>query len=292
VREPHGRRWWMAVLAVAVLALVGVLSLSRSGDEYDGGTGAPGPAGGEPGDDGAAGGGPLTTSEPADRPPDTTDEPDVEEEPPDTTATTEPVGAPAAPASVEECERQAQEARARLAYEPRRSMVEDQTYTITAALGLDGAPDVTFTTSTTIVIIDDARCTVEAELTGADFDIDPPGGEQQSFVDTRQLVWEWSVRPRRSGDDLALHLRLQVVVVDDAHREVPGRVVLNVSDIDVDAAPRSLPDRASDWTAHFFDHPLVVVVGAPLATAGVVGLRRRWAERRTGRTAGGAGAGA
>ena len=198
MREPHGRRWWMAVLAVAVLALLGVLSLSRSGggDDYDGSTGAPRSGGGEPGD-GGPGGGPLATSEPADRPPDTTDEPDVEEEPPDTTATTEPTGEPAAPASVEECERRAQEARARLAYEPRRSMVEGKTYTITAALGLDGAPDVTFTTSTTIVIIDDARCTVEAELTGADFDIDPPDGEQQSFVDTRQLVWEWSVRPRR-----------------------------------------------------------------------------------------------
>jgi hypothetical protein len=171
-------------------------------------------------------------------------------------------------------------------------MVEGKTYTITAALGLDGAPDVTFTTSTTVVIIDDARCTVEAELTGADFDIDPPGGEQQSFVDTRQLVWEWSVRPRRSGDDLALHLRLQAVVVDDAHREVPGKVVLDVSDIDVDAAPRSLPDRLGAWTADFFDHPLVIVVGAPLATAGVVGLRRRWAERRTRGTAGATGAGA
>ena len=277
MQEPHGRRWHMVALGVAVLALLGVLALSCSGDGEDDADGFGAPP------DATAGS------------PEPTDEPDVDEEPPattntTTTATTEPA-APSAPASVEECERQAQEARARLAYEPRRTMVEGTTYTVTAALGLDGAPDVTFTTSTTIVVVDDARCTVEAELTGADFDIDPPGGAQQSFVDTRQLVWEWSVRPRRSGDDLALQLRLQAVVAGGG-REVPGKVVLNVSDIDVDAAPQSLARRVSGWTADFFEHPLVVVVGAPLATAGVVALRRRWVERRTRGTAGAAGAGA
>jgi hypothetical protein len=226
----------------------------------------------------------TTTTTSATVAPPTTDEapPTTREaEPPDTTDSGPPQTGdpgptvPAAPQTIEECEEAAATAESQLIYEPERRMVVGDSYEVQAALSLDALPpDVTFETSTTVVAVPDARCTVEAHLTGTEFDITPDGPQPQSFLGTRVLIWEWQVSPERPGDDLELTLRLQSNVVENG-RSVPGRTVLSETTIDVDAAPVSFWSRLTDWSRGVFGHPIVPVVIAPAVGGGYVWLRRR-----------------
>jgi hypothetical protein len=205
-------------------------------------------------------------------PPDTTDEGPPQTGHPGTTV-------PAGPETIQECEEEAATAQSRLIYEPERRMVVGDSYEVQAALSLDALPpDVTFETPTTVVAVPDARCTVEARLTGSDFDITPDGPQPQSFLGTRVLIWEWQVSPERPGDDLELKLRLQSSVVENG-RSVPGRTVLSETTIDVDAAPTSFVSRLSDWSRGVFGHPIVPVVVAPAVGAAYIWLRRRFDQR-------------
>lgn len=219
---------------------------------------------------------PSTGGEPpsptAGEPPDTTDAGPPQTGGPGTTV-------PAAPETIQECEEEAAAAQSQLIYEPERRMVVGDNYEVQAALSLDALPpDITFETPTTIVAVPDARCTVDARLTGSDFDITPDGPQPQSFLGTRVLVWEWQVSPERPGDDLELTLRLQSNVVENG-RSVPGRTVLSETTIDVDAAPTSFLSRLTGWSRGVFGHPIVPVVVAPAVGAAYVWLRRRFDQR-------------
>ena len=221
--------------------------------------------------------------------PPTTDEPPLTTEPTEPPDTTDSVGppptgepgttVPAAPETIEECEEQASAAESQLAYEPERQMVVGSSYNIQAALSLDALPpDVTFETPTTVVVLPDARCTVEARLSGSDFDITPDESQPQSFLGTRVLVWEWQVSPKHPGDDLELTLRLQATVVENG-RTAPGRTILSETTIDVNAAPVSFWGGLTDWSRGVFGHPIVPVVIVPAVGAGYVWLRRRYGHK-------------
>jgi hypothetical protein len=179
----------------------------------------------------------------------------------DRTTTTEgtgPTSPPAAPENLAECEEQAQEAQGRLVYEPERRMVVDQSHDVRAVLSLDDLPpDVTFETPTTVVELD-VRCVIRAVLRGPDFTVTPDEPREQSFVGTRQLVWDWQVRPERAGEGLRLDLVFQAMVVDeDDDREVPGPELLHRAVIDVDATPVSPWRRIVDAVSGFFGNPAV-----------------------------------
>lgn len=203
-----------------------------------------------------------------------------EPEPPATTATTEteiPTSTtlPRVPETIAECEEQANEALARLRYEPQRRMVVGRSSRVQAVLSLgDVPPDVTFESSTTVIEIPDLRCQVEAQLTGPDFDVTPDEPQPQSFVGTLFLRWEWQVRPLRAGDDLKLNLRLQAAVVEGG-RTVPGPATFYATDIDVDAEPVSGWTRFTEWLADVFGHPIVPILLVPLAGATFAYARRR-----------------
>jgi hypothetical protein len=191
---------------------------------------------------------------------------------PTTPTTTTP---PRVPESIDECEEQAAAAESKLVYEPERQMTLGDTYEVRAALSLDDLPpDVTFGSPTTVVEVPDARCTIEAVLTGPDFDVSPDEPVAQSFVGTRVLVWEWEVSPTRPGQDRELTVRLQASVVEGG-RSVPGRTILSETVIDVDARPQSLWSRLSGWLRDLFGHPMVPVVVVPAIGAAYVALRRR-----------------
>lgn len=218
---------------------------------------------------------PTTTETTEADSPDTTDRssggsPPTSSRPPTTPTTALPV-----PESIDECEEQAAAAESKLVYEPERQMTVGDTYEVRAALSLDDVPpDVTFGSPTTIVEVPDARCTIEAVLTGPDFDVSPDEPVAQSFVGTRVLVWEWEVSPTRPGQDRELTVRLQASVVEGG-RSVPGRTILSETVIDVDARPQSLWSRLSGWMRDLFGHPMVPVVVVPAAGAAYVALRRR-----------------
>ncbi len=186
------------------------------------------------------------------------------------------------PETIVECEHEAGKADARLTYEPRRSMVVDRTYEVRAALSLeDLPPDVTFEGSTTVTVLSGVRCSVEAELTGPDFDVTPAEPIEQSFIGKRVLEWKWEVRPRRSGDDLELTLRIQADVVEGG-RTVPGPSNLSEAVIDVEATPVPFLQRVVDWLADVFGHPIVPVLIVPIVGAMIALGRRRLATAGPG----------
>jgi hypothetical protein len=217
---------------------------------------------------------PTTTETTAGDSPDTTQR-GADGGPPATRPPTTPTTALPVPESIDECEEQAAAAESKLVYEPERQMTVGDTYEVRAALSLDDLPpDVTFGSPTTVVEVPDARCTIEAVLTGPDFDVSPDEPVAQSFVGTRVLVWEWEVSPTRPGQDRELTVRLQASVVEGG-RSVPGRTILSETVIDVDARPQSLWNRLSGWLRDLFGHPIVPVVVVPALGAAVVALRRR-----------------
>jgi hypothetical protein len=201
-----------------------------------------------------------------------------------TTTTTE--GDAPIPQTGDECEEQARQADAHLAYEPERSMVVGRGYEVTAAVSLDEVPSsVTFQDTTTVVTIGGVRCTITAKLTGSDFDITQRSNEEQSFVGTRVLVWSWTVRPHTDGDDLELALTFQSKIVEGG-RSFPGPTTLHEAHIDVHAVEQSAWGRAWDGIYGFLHDPIVASViaallGAALLTLGPRAYRK--AQARYGR---------
>ena len=128
-------------------------------------------------------------------------------------------------------------------------------------------------------MLPDTRCTVEANLTGSDFDITPDEPQPQSFLGTRVLIWEWQVSPKHPGDDLELALRLQATAFENG-RSVPGRLILSETTIDVNAAPVSFWSRLTDWSRGVFGHPIVPVLVVPAVGGAYVWLRRRYGHKQ------------
>jgi hypothetical protein len=187
-----------------------------------------------------------------------------------TTTTTE--GEAPIPQNGAECEEQARQADAHLAYEPERSMVVGRGYEVTAAVSLDEVPThVTFQGTTTVVTIGGVRCTITARLTGSDFDISQRSNEEQSFVGTRVLVWSWTVRPRHDGDDLELALTFQSKIFDGGHN-ILGPTTLHEAHIDVDAVEQSAWSRTWDRISGFLHDPIIASVTAAIVGAAIVAL--------------------
>jgi hypothetical protein len=215
-----------------------------------------------------------TTEEPGET---TTTEPDISG-PTTTTEADAPV-----PQNGEECEAQARQADAHLAYEPERSMTVGRGYDVTAAVSLDEVPtDVTFEGTTTVVTIGGVRCTITAKLTGSDFDITQRSNEEQSFVGTRVLVWSWNVRPRHDGDDLELALTFQSKIFEGG-RSFLGPTTLHEAHIDVHAVEQSAWGGAWDGYYDFLHDPIVAsvlagLVGAALLAVGPKAYRRAQAR--------------
>src|SRR5918995_599788 len=166
------------------------------------------------------------------------------------------------------------EAEGRLVYQPERDMVVGRTYEVAAALSLEGLPNVTFQGTTSVIVVTDLRCTIRADLVGSDFAVSPKSDVEQSFIDTRELDWRWDVRPQRSGDDLELTLRFQVLVREDG-LIVPGRSTLHEAVIDVDAEARSFWTRLNDGAVGFLTHPVVAPATAVIVAGLVTWLGRR-----------------
>lgn len=175
--------------------------------------------------------------------------------PPSTTTTSAGDGYPAPapdPETAEECEQQARQAAAHLAYEPKRRMTVGETYDVETLLALSkddlaGAEPLPSSSPTTVVLIEGVRCTVVAELTGSTFDVTPDEPRAQSFIGTRVLTWQWQVTPRRTGPGHKLLLRLQSEIheLDGSVRDGPAffhKAVINVT-----TEPASVPNRVGRW---------------------------------------------
>ncbi len=159
-----------------------------------------------------------------------------------------------------------------LVYEPDRRMTVGQTYAVTAAVTVDGSVDVTFASPTTVVPVQNPRCQVEAELSGPDFEVDPPAARAQSLVGRTDISWRWQVRPRREGGDLQLTLRIQGQLLEDG-LVLPGPEDTTSATIDVTARPVSLADRVGGALS-------AEAVGTGVALATAAASAGAWARRR------------
>jgi hypothetical protein len=175
---------------------------------------------------------------------------------------------------IDDCDRRvAADSDVRLVYEPDRTMTVGETYGVIAAVTVDGSVDVTFASPTTVVPVRNARCQVEAELSGPDFEVDPPAARAQSLVGRTGIAWRWQVRPRREGGDLQLTLRIQGQLVEDG-LVLPGPEDTTSATIDVSAEPVSLADRIGSAVS-------AETVGTGVALATAVASAGAWARRRT-----------
>lgn len=180
------------------------------------------------------------------------------------------------PQDVAECERQARDAESRLVYQPNRQMTVGIPYDVVVQVALESS-DVSVVTTpgpepTTVVRLRSARCTIEAELTGAgsDFQVTPPGPLAQSFIASRVLTWRWQVSPLRTGAELKLVLRLQPTVIEDGKPPRPGSGEVHEALIQVAAQPQSLisevGDRANGLVANDLVKLLLIPSGGGLLT--------------------------
>jgi hypothetical protein len=65
-----------------------------------------------------------------------------------------------------------------------------------------------------------------AELTGPDFEIQPPGLQQQAYIEGRSLRWSWLVKPKRASEDgLPLEIR---VMADPGEGQTPVETIREV----------------------------------------------------------------
>lgn len=165
------------------------------------------------------------------------------------------------PRDISDCEQMARQAESQLVYQPDRRMTFGNSYDVVAVLALDstdaGAVALPGPDRTTIVTVGGTRCTVEAELTGPDFEITPPGPHAQSFLDSRVLTWRWQVAPKRTGTDLKLLLRIQPTVVEDGKAPRPGNPGFHDAVIEVESQPQSLISKVNRGVSGIFGHQLV-----------------------------------
>ena len=186
------------------------------------------------------------------------------------------------PQDVAECERQARDAESRLVYQPNRQMTVGIPYDVVVQVALDSS-DVSVVTTpgpepTTVVRLRSARCTIEAELTGAgsDFQVTPPGPLAQSFIASRVLTWRWQVSPLRTGAELKLVLRLQPTVIEDGKPPRPGSGEVHEALIRVAAQPQSLIAKVGDRATGLVGNDLVKLLLIPSSG----GLLTLWAGHR------------
>lgn len=199
---------------------------------------------------------------------------------PSPTPTTGQAAGAGPPADIAACERQAREARSQLVYQPSRRMTLADAAEVVVQLALSASdlPGVSIPgpDRTTIVPVRAARCTVEAQLTGVDFEITPAESRAQSFLDSRVLTWQWQVSPKRVGTGLRLVLRLQPTVVEDGKPPRPGSDDFHEALIQVDARPISLIAKVDRSVNGFVGNDLVKLFLLP-SGGGMLSL---WAAQR------------
>ncbi len=127
-------------------------------------------------------------------------------------------------------------------------------------------------------------CSVEAELTGLDFDITPSGPQKASFLSGDHVTWIWTVQPRQSGSGLPLQLTVRGFVegvsdVAGAQELARGPDPIIVA-ISVEAEPRSFTERAADVWWGFWDSRLWTGIAGVLALLAFFGVRVREPSRR------------
>jgi hypothetical protein len=165
------------------------------------------------------------------------------------------------PKDISECDRIARESDSQLVYQPDRTMTFGNSYEVVVKLALDEidakAVEIPGPSPTTIVTVGGTQCTVEAELTSADFEITPGGPQPQSFLDSRVLTWRWQVAPRWTGTDLRLLLRLQPIWIEEGKPPRPGSGEFYEAVIEVESKPQSLISKMNRGVSNVFGHPLV-----------------------------------
>jgi len=104
-----------------------------------------------------------------------------------------------------------QELSRNLSYQPSQQMRVGVATTVEVDLGSSSSPLPTIPGPSTTIIHISTTCDVEAQLTSAVnlFAISPPGYQEQSFINTSTLNWQWQVTPLTPGRDLQLDLDLQ-----------------------------------------------------------------------------------
>jgi hypothetical protein len=122
---------------------------------------------------------------------------------------------------------------------------------------------------------------MRAVLVGPDFDIDPLGTDRdQAVSETEPTIWEWSVRPRTTGN-LALELRLSVLIEVDGQTGARPFRVLSERVI----VTSTLGDQAEDVWKWIMDRAeaLAIIATALAAVAAWFWRRRpkRWRPRKS-----------
>jgi hypothetical protein len=152
--------------------------------------------------------------------------------------------------------------------------------TVIVVLGASSVPPTIIPGSeqTTVVEIQ-TSCRVQAQLTAApdDFGISPEGFQEQSFVDSPVLRWEWQVSPKRDGNALSLVLQIRSLVRPQAAgADLLGAVRDFAASIQVVAVPKSSRQRATSILNNPFFDALIPVL---LTAIGGLHLRRRRRQR-------------
>ena len=196
-----------------------------------------------------------------------------------TTSTTTVVSGPDDLARLAECEQQARAAA--IVYEPKLRLALDETTQVRVVATVADPTTVSVPgPASTVVEVASLRCEVQAQLRGADFDIEPSAFQLGSFLDQPEIVWVWDVVPRRAGDRrLTIEIRS---VAEVGGRRIEGAGTrLFESEISVVAPTESLLRSVRRWSESVVDFPLVREAGSlAVLGAGVAAGRRRWRSRR------------
>ena len=192
---------------------------------------------------------------------------------------------PPPPRDAEECRKQAEEAQAAaLVYQPTQQMTVGKRYDVSAVLGLDladvGSVSLPGTAPTTVTVVGRTGCTIEAKLSGPNFDIEAATASEQSFALTRALSWRWHVTPKIAGG-LTLVLTLQPRIGDPGGVRLAGSALTADAVITVDSQPESFWGKVGRWSRDFFGHPAVQYLLLPAGGAGFVSIGAvAWLRRR------------
>jgi hypothetical protein len=179
-----------------------------------------------------------------------------------------------------ECERRA--ADAQVSYPPSAKMTVGEidqievTASIEERLPVVSSPT-TGVTNTTIERVA-LRCEVQALLRGEDFEIDPEGYRDRTFLDEPTVPWTWDVTPTKRGKG-RLTLEIRSVAVIEGRRIEGATTKLYTTQIDVGVS-EDLGQKIKRWSSNVVDHPLVQGFGGLLVVAGTVGGAWRWLLKR------------
>lgn len=161
-------------------------------------------------------------------------------------------------------------------------MTVGQTSQVRVVASLAGSavdtPSTTLGPSTTVVPVR-LRCQVEVRLRGKDFEVDPEGFQEGSFLDQPEISWSWDVVPRRTGVAV---LTLEVKsVADIGGRTISGaRSYLYETSITVNAQAETFGDKTRRWSNTVVEHPLVKGLGSVVFGLGTLAGIWRWLLKR------------